>query len=152
MRAYFEIGGEKYYGYDVIFRHGSWLSRHGNVILDPKTWGNLKDIIAGNKVSVPDGSSVYVAPGCPVPHDDIRRNYKIKRDVDAGDFNVVNDISYNHVNIVKVIGIDKTSKTLTIADIVNPYKDSKRAYILNMPALYEDILMGRLTKPIANYR
>ena len=153
MRAYFEIDGEKYYGYEIILRvKNAYLSHYGNVFLDINTWKNLYDITAGDKVSIPHGASVYVAPGCPIPHDDIRRNYKIKRDVDSGDFNVVNDLSYNRKCRVKITDIDKASKTVIISDIVYSGPDGNCVYIFNMPELYEDILMGKLTKPIASYR
>ena len=42
------------------------------------------------------GSSVYVYPGCPVAIDDIRKNYKIKRGVDNGDYNVFYPTSITH--------------------------------------------------------
>lgn len=151
MRAYFEIDGEKYYGYDVIFRNTSWLSRHGDVILDSKTWSKLKGIIAGDKVSVPNGSSVYVAPGCPVPHDDIRRNYKVKRDPDSGDFNVVGELSYKYSSRVDVLGVDKSSKTITVGNVTYLYTGSK-VYLFRMPPIYESIIMGVLAKPIVSYR
>lgn len=152
MRAYFEIDGEKCYGYDVILRNYSWLSRRGDVILDLNTWSKLQDIIAGNNVSVPNGSSVYVAPGCPVPHDDIRRNYKIKRDPDGGDFNVVGDLSYKYSARVLCLGVDRSSKIITIGNVTYPYNDGCSVYLFRMPPIYESIIMGELTKPIVNYR
>lgn len=153
MRAYFEIDGEKCYGYDVILRNCSWISRHGDVILDQKTWHNLKDIIAGDKVSVPNGSSVYVVPGCPIPHDDIRRNYNVKRNPDNGDFNVVGNLSYNSRARIKVLGVDRPSRTISIGNVITyPYNDGRDAYVFRMPPIYESIIMGELTKPIVSYR
>lgn len=151
MRAYFEIDGEKYYGYDVILRNCSWLSRHGDVILDSNTWSKFNDIISGNNVSVPNGSSVYVAPGCPIPHDDIRRNYKVKRDPDGGDFNVVGELSYKYGPRALVFGVDRSSKTITICNAIDTYTGNK-VYLFRMPQIYESIIKGELTKPIVSYR
>ena len=69
-------------------------------------------------VPVPRGSSIYTVGPMPYPIDDIRKYYKIKRNPDAGDFNILGDLhifkNRRDRIVTHFIAIEYNTKTLFV--------------------------------------
>ena len=98
MKVYLDLDGQKYYGYDLLCDTDYSNSAKGcTALLAYPTY----DLLTSDKIDallddnyVPKlGSEIQVVPKCPVAMDDIRKNYKIKRDVDTAECNVFSPYS-----------------------------------------------------------
>ena len=98
-KAYGIADGFTFSDYDVYaasdFKEGTIITNYGNghtsfkIDIDQKTIAAMLD-----DTYIPaKGSTLYVAPECPIPSADIRKNYTIKRDPDAGDCNIFSKAS-----------------------------------------------------------
>lgn len=98
--AYLTLNGNEYKGYTLylaIYKKfdDSYIAVTHDFYVNLCA-GNLETI---NKTAAPaEGCSLYVAPNCAIPIDDLRNRYTIKRNTDAGDYNVLspNKISFTY--------------------------------------------------------
>lgn len=98
MKVYLDLDGQKYYGYDLLCDTDYSNSAKGcTALLSYPTYYRLVEnqidkLLDDNYVLKPD-SEIHVVPKCPVAMDDIRKNYKVKRDVDTAGCNVFSPYS-----------------------------------------------------------
>lgn len=85
MKSYIINDGIRYFGYDTVVIDSRG---HEDETLLCGIRKNVESLF-DSSVKVPDGASLYVMPNCPIPLDDIRRNYNLKRKPDSGDYNVI---------------------------------------------------------------
>ena len=89
-KAYFTYNCVKYYGYDIYFIKFTAYERD-DIFIGPTeykklTLGDISDFAMPATVS--PGAEVHLVPKCDVAVDDVRKEYKIKRKFDDGDYNV----------------------------------------------------------------
>lgn len=72
-------------------------------------------------VPVPKGSSLYLVPDCRYSHDDVRKNYTLKRTVDTGDYNVFSPASWSHYYNFNRLCAFPELKVAFLANIGNYY-------------------------------
>ncbi len=100
--AYLTLNGNEYKGYTLytaVYKEfdDSYIAVTKD-FYDRLCSGNLEAI---DRTAAPaEGCSLYVAPNCAIPIDDLRNRYTIKRNIDTGDYNVLspNKISYAYIN------------------------------------------------------
>lgn len=102
------------------------------------------------------GDKLFVAPGCPLAIDDIRKNYVIKRDPDAGDFNVFSKINLAEIHKCDLyIHRNKYYVTLTRSDSLK-FEASHSAFFRKAARIYPiskryksiiELINGDLNKP-----
>lgn len=86
--AYVEYNGMAFYGYSLRFYNVCYRDEE-YVFFNKDAINRINGIIKKQTTTVPRDSSLYLAPDCPHAVNDVRRNYKIKRGFDNGDYNVV---------------------------------------------------------------
>ena len=91
--AYVEYNGMAFYGYSL--RSYDSYRKDEYVFFNEDAINRINGIIKKQTTTVPRGSNLYLAPDCPHAVNDVRRNYKIKRGFDNGDYNVVPTIDEN---------------------------------------------------------
>lgn len=167
MKGYFIIDGKEYFGYDVIADHGStsyatFLINKNNIACNRDFINGLNNGLFFDNVPVPDGAKVHVLPGCPIPNDDIRKNYRIKRDFDSGDFNVFPEFSSCNRLYVTRLCISDTLKHIVISDHYNvPLSNFNDDYVVKTGHMWIDfmsnnawemLLEKRCAKPCVSYK
>lgn len=97
-KLYITYRGTKYYGYDIDFVGLRTQPKdYARVYLGQDEYNAFrKGDISGfiKPVTVTPGSSVHLVPECTVAVDDVRREYKIKRKFDEGDYNVFSKLRW----------------------------------------------------------
>lgn len=96
-KLYITYRGVKYYGYELILVGLNSYHSGGNVYIGEAEYyalcrGDISNF--ASNVTVIPGSSVHLVPECSVAVDDIRREYKIKRKFDEGDYNVFSKLKF----------------------------------------------------------
>lgn len=166
-------------------------TRYCNLTIYYDTWmhsvglfvsGRLKDKlltlngIADDTIKPKKGSSIYVAPKCPVATEDIRKNYTIKRAPDTGGYNVfypLNDYAVYGYTVSSTLIIPKHNIAFLCRDAVTQYilmaeartffpdlQDSDciynygqySIYCFDAPQCYVDLLAGKYKKPIVSIK
>lgn len=126
--SYLEINGKKFYGLETFiassYRNSSFQSDSQWLFVDMNTEERLRSLYGATSTFVPNhGDEIYVAPNCAVPLNDIRRNYKVKRDFDTGACNVVSEENFSFCNnAFSYVIISPSTKQMFCADA---YRDSE---------------------------
>lgn len=101
MKIYMTFEGVNYFNYDVFTKDMRFRNyADSSVLFDDDLYRKLTNLDnAGDlygrfqtKINPPKGSTIYMTPNCQYSIDDVRKNYKIKRTPDSGDYNVFNPI------------------------------------------------------------
>lgn len=116
MRIYAKIKGKDYYNYNLIYisNTGRPHADDSSIMFD-SNMVNLFDMDNYYSNYQPkDGCSVFVAPKCDLLHDDIRKNYVIKKNIDTGDCNVMDKLrlSAKHYYYPDYIFVNDTAQTI----------------------------------------
>ena len=98
--AYLTLNGNEYKGYTLYLAiYSKFDDSYIAVTQDFYTNLCTGDLETIDKTAAPaEGCSLYVAPNCAIPIDDLRNRYTIKRSIDTGDYNVLspNKISFKY--------------------------------------------------------
>lgn len=116
MRIYAKINGKDYYNYKLIYisNTGRPCPNDSSIIFN-SNMVNLFDMDNYYSNYQPkDGCPVFVAPKCDLLHDDIRKNYIIKKHIDTGDCNVMDKLrlSVKHYYNPDYIFVNDTAQTI----------------------------------------
>ena len=175
--AYVEYNGMAFYGYSLRY-YDSYRS-DDYIWFNEEVVNRVNNIIKKRTTTVPRGSSLYLAPDCPHAVNDVRRNYKIKRGFDNGDFNVVPTIDESFycddciaIFPVKNVIYRSLWKRVTPDEMLararedfSDLKESDMIFVtdrdespsacklkaINYPELYLKILLGENKKPVVSY-
>lgn len=114
MKIYMTFGGVHYFNYDVFTKDMRFRRYVDSIVLfDEDLYGKLTNLDnAGDlygrfqtNINPPKGSTIYMMPNCPYSIDDVRKNYKIKRTPDGGDYNVFNPINKLKCSVEECLAI-----------------------------------------------
>ena len=167
MKGYLIIDGKEYFGYDVLADNRSTsyamsLINKYNIACNSDFINGLNNGLLFDNVPVPDGAKVHVVPGCPIPNDDIRKNYRVKRDFDSGDFNVFPEFSSCNSLYVTRLYISDTLKRIVISDSFSmPLSNPNDGYVVKTGHMrldlisnnaWEMLLEKRGAKPCVSYK
>lgn len=136
-RAYFEINGNRYYGYDFYVRSDSGISpqEYDIVVNEPvkDRLRTLEGLLDENYVP-DDGAEIHVVPDCPICMDDIRKNYRIRRSPDRGKCNVFSPYrkGVRWSRSAGMTGIIPSLKVIVCDTQYNANKDTLNALIRSM--------------------
>ena len=183
-KTYFELNGKKYYGYDFLGLYTYKDDQYKcDAVVDNSVFQKFKTMesLLDKTVFPPKNSPIYVAPGCPIPTNDIRHNYIIKRKPDTGDYNVfspgINYMTWDEAYRIIVVTSRDTiicncshkDKTCSSEQIIlkffpdfnfdeevyfdfNLNKAERIFYIYNLHQSVIDLIEGKLTKPCVSYK
>ena len=141
----------------IVECEGTWnwrTSRYENCKYKLKDLGTLRDrVFFNSKISdmfttekleelcvkgpIAKGSNLFIAPGCTLPRDMIRKEYNIKRRFEDADYIVVGEINTNskYFNIQGALVNDAEKKIITIPNADEYTKGIKSAYALASEAM-----------------
>ena len=90
MKAFFEIDGKRYFGFEFYARSDSGMTKDYDIIVSESVRNRLRTLegLTDEDYVLDEGTQIHVVPDCPVCMDDIRKNYTIRRSLDGGDCNV----------------------------------------------------------------
>lgn len=133
-KAYFELDGVKYYGYDIYinipYNNRRNLPKYciNSEVYSKLHTGSLLD----NTIHPANGSEIYMASACSIPAEDIRACYNIKKTIDTGDYNVFDPTSLRKMYIyIKGVVISSSSKCI-FADSVYRTNDEMLSLAMNV--------------------
>ena len=177
-------GSEIYdlWGYDIIFPYEE-IGYNITTVVASGEWSLRYDINRKlpsmmQNITALKGSSVNIIPKCPLPFEDIRKHYNVKRGYDTGDYNVFSEcpglsfLRYSDTESLMVFpdekkvfafrntDFSKDKKTLDKAISFEGLDSSKGILMqtssclafIDLPEAWYRLLTGTLKKPAISYR
>lgn len=179
-KIYFTYNNVACEDFELIFENDNSDSKA--IYFDEVWWRNFNDTRSleatlGSTGNVAKGASLYVCPDCPIASADIRQSYTIKRDIDAGDYNVFSPLKSKHIyrtnwiyamailpSLKKVYcstryKVDKIQFVSVVKalypqqnDVIFHFKDVKRFFQMKFPSdAWRMLLEHKLQKPAICY-
>lgn len=179
--AFLELDGQKYYNYTLLLlghAYGRGDIAHTTLVVNRAVRDKLKtlDGLLDPVPRPPKRTSIHLVSGSVIAVEDVRKNYILKRDADAGDYNVFSPLTrgslkrfspavialFPSYNLI-VAGKDTitAAQALAEAKAENPdivaadldYRQVKADSLdcFNVSTAYADLLAGKLKKPCISY-